>query len=72
MWRAYRGAMEQTLEPSTGNVLRKAELMLDLWRMGVDLSRLGFLRWLVENGRDPEWQVGLTRGASWKSNQASG
>ncbi|MFI5266331.1 MAG: hypothetical protein ACHQ7M_03040 [Chloroflexota bacterium] len=49
--------MEQTLEAPAGSILRRAELMLELWRMGADLPRLGFLQWLVDNGRDPEWQL---------------
>jgi len=26
-----------------------------LIRMGLEISRLEFYRWLVEHGRDPEW-----------------
>jgi hypothetical protein len=34
---------------------RQALLALELASEGVDLMRLGFLRWLVENHQDPEW-----------------
>jgi hypothetical protein len=34
---------------------RQALLALELLSMGVDVRRLGFLRWLRENGQDPEW-----------------
>lgn len=34
---------------------RQALLALELASEGVDLMRLGFLRWLVENQQDPEW-----------------
>jgi hypothetical protein len=34
---------------------RQALLALELTSMGVDLRRLGFLRWLKENGQNPEW-----------------
>lgn len=34
---------------------RQALLALELTSLGVDVRRLGFLRWLRENRRDPEW-----------------
>jgi hypothetical protein len=34
---------------------RQALLALELASAGVDLCRLGFLRWLIENKQDPEW-----------------
>ena len=34
---------------------RQALLALELTSLGVDVRRLGFLRWLTENGHDPEW-----------------
>src|SRR5579862_1377283 len=34
---------------------RQALLALELASEGVDLHRLGFLRWLIENQQDPEW-----------------
>ena len=36
---------------------RQALLALELASEGVDLRRLGFLRWLIENQQDPEWAV---------------
>ena len=34
---------------------RQALLALELTSLGVDVRRLGFIRWLVENEQDPEW-----------------
>ena len=34
---------------------RQALLALELTSLGVDVRRLGFLRWLRDNERDPEW-----------------
>jgi hypothetical protein len=34
---------------------RQALLALELTSLGVDVRRLGFLRWLKDNGQDPEW-----------------
>jgi len=34
---------------------RQALLALELTSLGVDVRRLGFLRWLTDNGQDPEW-----------------
>lgn len=34
---------------------RQALLALELTSLGVDVRRLGFLRWLRDNGHDPEW-----------------
>lgn len=34
---------------------RQALLALELTSLGVDVRRLSFLRWLQDNGRDPEW-----------------
>jgi hypothetical protein len=34
---------------------RQALLALELTSLGVDVRRLGFLRWLHENAQDPEW-----------------
>jgi hypothetical protein len=25
--------------------------------MGFDMAKVGFIRWLVDNGYDPEWRV---------------
>jgi hypothetical protein len=36
---------------------RQALLALELASEGVDLRRLGFLRWLIENQQDPEWVI---------------
>jgi hypothetical protein len=35
---------------------RLAEITLRLVWAGADIHALDFLRWLVQNGRDPEWQ----------------
>lgn len=29
----------------------------DLASMGYDMARLGFYRWLVDQGHDPEWRL---------------
>jgi hypothetical protein len=34
---------------------RQALLALELTSLGVDVRRLGFLRWLRDNRQDPEW-----------------
>ena len=34
---------------------RHALLALELTSLGVDVRRLGFLRWLRDNQQDPEW-----------------
>ena len=34
---------------------RQALLALELTSLGVDIRRLGFVRWLIENDQDPEW-----------------
>ena len=34
---------------------RQALLALELTSLGVDVRRLGFLRWLKDNRQDPEW-----------------
>ena len=34
---------------------RQALLALELTSLGVDVRRLGFLRWLQENDQNPEW-----------------
>ncbi|HVA23609.1 MAG TPA: hypothetical protein VMW62_04375 [Chloroflexota bacterium] len=34
---------------------RQALLALELTSLGVDVRRLGFLRWLRDNEQDPEW-----------------
>ncbi|HLY65483.1 MAG TPA: hypothetical protein VKU60_08110 [Chloroflexota bacterium] len=34
---------------------RQALLALELVTLGVDVRRLGFLQWLIQNGQDPEW-----------------
>ena len=34
---------------------RQALLALELTSLGVDVRRLGFVRWLIDNGQDPEW-----------------
>jgi hypothetical protein len=34
---------------------RRALLALELIANGADVKRLGFVAWLVSNGRDPEW-----------------
>ena len=34
---------------------RQALLALELTSLGVDIRRLGFIRWLIENDQDPEW-----------------
>ena len=34
---------------------RQALLALELTALGVDVRRLGFMRWLIDNGQDPEW-----------------
>src|SRR5437879_2864959 len=34
---------------------RQALLALELTSLGVDVRRLGFLRWLIDNDQDPEW-----------------
>lgn len=36
---------------------RLAELAFELISKGVDLKRLMFHRWLIENKRDPEWII---------------
>ena len=36
---------------------REDELFLELLRLGVDIRRLAFWRWLVAHGRNPEWSV---------------
>ena len=43
--------MVQTGNEDQHELLKIAALM----RMGFDISRLEFYRWLVERGRDPEW-----------------
>ncbi|HEX6511762.1 MAG TPA: hypothetical protein VF157_05660 [Chloroflexota bacterium] len=43
---------------------RQALLALELTSLGADLRRLGFLKWLRDNGQDPEWSVGLARDES--------
>ncbi|MHB8618887.1 MAG: hypothetical protein ACYDAG_04820 [Chloroflexota bacterium] len=43
---------------------RRALLALELMALGVDVRRLGFLRWLIDHGDDPEWYghpLGLAR-----------
>ena len=34
---------------------RQALLALELTSLGVDVRRLGFMRWLIEKDQDPEW-----------------
>jgi hypothetical protein len=34
---------------------RQALLALELTSLGVDVRRLGFLKWLTDNRQDPEW-----------------
>ena len=34
---------------------RQALLALELTSLGVDVRRLGFIRWLIDNKQDPEW-----------------
>ena len=36
---------------------RQALLALELASSGIDVRRLGFLRWLIENQQDPEWSL---------------
>ena len=42
---------------------RQALLALELTALGVDIRRLGFIRWLIEKDQDPEW-FGQTPAAS--------
>lgn len=35
--------------------LADSQMRLTLMLMGFDVPRLLFLRWLMRNGRDPEW-----------------
>jgi hypothetical protein len=34
---------------------RQALLALELTSLGVDIRRLGFVRWLIDNNQHPEW-----------------
>ena len=34
---------------------RQALLALELTSLGVDVRRLGFLHWLIQQEQDPEW-----------------
>lgn len=54
---SYGWYMVQTPKAPAGQVLRWTQLFFDLTSAGVDVRRLGFWRWLVENGRHPEWQL---------------
>src|SRR5579883_2532898 len=71
MWQPYRGGVVETPNAPSGEVLRWTELFFELSEAGADLARLGFLRWLVENGRNPEWlsdspRVGLGRAEAYR------
>jgi hypothetical protein len=46
------GVDELETQPRTE---RQRHLARGLAAQGVDIRRLEFLRWLVANGRDPEW-----------------
>ena len=40
----------------TSDPRRMAEITLRLVWSGADMHALDFLRWLVQQGRDPEWE----------------
>lgn len=53
-------ALRQRLASRELRPVRTRELEEELKTLGVDVSRLGFLSWLIVNGHDPEFPAALS------------